>query len=190
MVPHERTQRRAIRPVAIALGATVVSLTFGCTSGPLATRNPTVGSLKSEVAQLQAEKDQLKRELTNAKADNREIHSQLVQAEESNNDLSTRLANVKGLLRRQDGDLAGPGRGGEPALEPRTTPARNSRKARTSPITEIPGQIEVPVPDSNDDADDRPPARRRDDPEAQSRVDDHRWLPMVARGISSPTKPR
>src|SRR2546421_192325 len=111
MVPQELTQRRATRPVAFALWATVASLTVGCTSGPLSSRNTTVGGLKSEVAQLQSEKDQLKRELANAKAESREIHGQLVQAEESNNDLATRLDNVKGLLRRQDGDLAGSGPG-------------------------------------------------------------------------------
>jgi outer membrane murein-binding lipoprotein Lpp len=184
--------RRAPSPVgrpALAASLGALALVAGCAQpGPLMSRTTTIGSLKANVAQLEAEKDALRRQVAEQESDNRKLQDQLVASKSAYDELSNRLADAQDQLRRQGGGLAGSSRSADfesEPLAPRTAPARNSRRGRKSPLTQIPGSIDIPAPGDAGEAEPAPPPR--DDPEPQAMREDHdTWLP-VARGVSAPT---
>lgn len=146
-----------------------------------------VGSLKARVGQLEAENEGLRTEVAEKRREARVAQDRLIQAESDNGELMARLDDARNLIRDQGGDLSALTRP-DPPRRARTAPAgRDGSKSRKSPLTQIPGSIEVPH--STEDDDDLPaPIRPRSgiDPDDQSRLDgDSPWRPMVRDGRSA-----
>jgi outer membrane murein-binding lipoprotein Lpp len=190
------------RRLAISLSLAALGLWPGCaSSGPLLSRQASVGTLKTSVSRLEYENEQLRRELAEAKSENRRISLRLDQEEAANGELTARLDDARNLISKQGSDvggLAGTARTSlhaEPA-DPRPTPPPAGRKPYKPPFAQIRGRIDVPPPDE-EPADDPPaPSRgvsrgslRRDDLDLgpQSRREGPSpWLP-VARGLGAAT---
>src|SRR3954465_8216135 len=96
--------RRAWNPSTAALAglASVVLLVSGCSQpGPFMRRQTMMGALKSNVAQLESEKDQLSKQLAEQKAENRRVEAQLAELDAQNGDLSARLDDARAVISRQ-----------------------------------------------------------------------------------------
>lgn len=180
---------RSNRPRRLAAALSLL-LAAGCAQpGPLTSRYTMIGSLKSSLAQTEAERDAMKREVADLKLQNRRMKDQIVQAESANGELTARLDDARHLIRNQGGDAdsVAPDFDREAIPPPRTAPAgRASRPGRKAPLTQIPGV--QPIDEGDQGFDDDPPTapRGRDRSsyydEPQSRLDDPSpWRPM-ARG--------
>src|SRR6059058_140130 len=87
------------------LTAMAAVVPFGCAqSGPLTSRNTTLGSLKASVSQLEFDNEKLRKEVAELKADNARLDTQLAQEREANGEVTARLDDTRNLLRRQGGD--------------------------------------------------------------------------------------
>src|SRR4051812_33898499 len=96
--------RRAWNPPKAALSglAAIVLLLSGCSQpGPFMQRQTMMGAMKTNVAQLESEKEQLAKELSEQKAATRRIETQLAEVESQNGDLAVRLDDARALLSRQ-----------------------------------------------------------------------------------------
>jgi len=166
----------------------LAGLATGCQgTGPILSRQTTMGTLKTTVSQLEFKNDQLQKQVAVLKSENRHFEDRLVQEQAENDDLATRLDNAKGLLGQRGG--AGDMRTGsrsrvddDPVDEPPPPKARSSNSRRKPPAASIPGRIE-PAHDSDDvGLSDEPPPRSR--LAASRRPREERWLP-VARGLGT-----
>ena len=187
-----RSARRAGAAFALTIGLTMAA---GCAqSGPLSRRTTMVGALKTNVAQLESEKDSLSREVAELKSENRRIENELAVVSDQNGDLAARLDDARAVMGRQgidDGRASSASRSASDLDRPakrRVAPSGNSPRNRKAPFAQIPADRR-----SLDDADegslDAPSSRDdRDDLGPQSRLDDRSpWMP-VARGKNSPTR--
>ena len=158
-------------------------------------RHGMVGALKTNVAQLESEKDNLARELATQKTENRRIESELAATESQNGDLAARLDDARSVMSRQG---PGDGRSTLSASDDERGPKRKSSPAKSQPKNKKIPFAQIPKARRDlDESDDRSPEdlldspRPRDDRDElgpQSRLDDNSpWLP-VARGRSSPTR--
>lgn len=175
------------------LGRTLLIVVFaglatGCQgSGPILSRQTTMGTLKTTVSQLEFQNEQLQKQVAELKSENRHYEDRLVQEQTENDDLATRLDNAKSLLGQRSG--AGDVRTGsrsrsedDPVDEPSPPKVRRSNSRRKPPAASIPGRIE-PSRDSDDvSLSDDPPTRSR--MTASRRPREERWLP-VARGLGT-----
>ncbi len=177
-------------PAAVVIAALMAAT--GCAqSNPFADRRTMLGTLKTNVAHLESERQELKRQLAEAQQQNRRLENRLVQEEAHSESLAARLEDVRKLGRGTgfdpldfpDPSASDP----SPSPPPRTTPANRPR--RKAPFAQIPGQIH-PLPDrtESDEFGDPSPDESSlfpstDEFGPQSRRDDdrYRWLP-VARG--------
>ncbi len=201
------------RPLAAAVVLAGLAVLSGCAnSGGVGYRQGMVGSLRSSVTQLEAEKQDLQKELADTKSENRRLEDRLVQEEAHSAALASRLKSTRVSDtspiddRRNVADLdldEEPRRG---SSTPRATPAGRS-SARKTPFAQIPGEIR-PMPEDDFDAPAAPRSSRTDDasdlfPSAsrsasddpigsQSRVDisRSRWLPVARGSIGSDTTVR
>jgi outer membrane murein-binding lipoprotein Lpp len=175
--------RRACLIIVLGLLAT------GCqSSGPLLSRQTTVGTLKTSVSQLEYQNDQLRKQVAELKSESRDFEDRLVQEQAENDDLATRLDNARSLLGQRDGpENVRTGSRSSSASEnsvdeippPR---ARRSSGKRKPPAVSIPRQIE-PARESDDvGLSEDPPSRSR--LAAARRPREERWLP-VARGLGT-----
>ncbi len=154
-----------------------------------------VGSLKTNVAQLESEKDKLARELAEQKTENRRVENQLAESEAQNGDLAARLDDARAVMSRQgleDGRSARAASDDRRGATRKATPAKVQPKGRKTPFAQIPAERrDLDDSESSDDGDllDSPRFRKKgDDLGPQSRLDDRSpWLP-VARGAKSPTR--
>src|SRR4051794_17780832 len=74
----------------------------GCSQPNTFTRRTgMLGALKTNVAQLESEKDNLARELAAAKNENHRLESQLAEVDAQNGDLSARLDDARTVISRQ-----------------------------------------------------------------------------------------
>jgi hypothetical protein len=149
-----------------------------------------VGALKTNVAQLESEKDGLARELAEQKAENRRIENELAVVSDQNGDLSARLDDARAVMSRQgfeDGATSRSASDSDRPAKRRATPAA-APKSRKAPFAQIPAERR-PVDDSDEGTLDTPSSREdRYDLGPQSRLDDRSpWMP-VARGRNSPTR--
>jgi outer membrane murein-binding lipoprotein Lpp len=189
---------------AAALTLALATLAGCASSNPLAERRTMLGTLRSNVAQLESEKYQLQKDLARARADNRDLEDRLVQEQAENQALARRLDD-SGRLSRGDAFESGAepldlSRGSaEDPFAPGSDPSRRAApvsqpKGRKVPFAQIPGQIRplpderggfAPPPDDEDafqGSDLFPSANdlgSRDDGFGVARA---RWLP-VARGL-------
>lgn len=179
----------------------LASLAAGCSQpGPFLRRQTMMGALKTNVAQLESEKDQLTKELADQRAELRRTESQLAELEAQNGDLAVRLDDARAVMGRQgidDGKAFAPARSASDSdadrpSNRRATPARSQPKGRRTPFAQIPNERrsldEPEEPLLDRDRDERPTRRYRDDSDDQSRLDNSSpWLP-VARGATSPSR--
>lgn len=173
--------------LALATGPTLV----GCAqSGPLGSRQTTMGSLKAGVSQLEFDNEGLRKQLADLKAENRRIENKLVQEQEANGEVTAQLDDARDLIRRQGGDTSALGSPTKSASydddgipPPVSSPSRRSRSSRKPPAASIPRAESSSWPDPETDS---TPRAREVGP--QSRLeDDDRWLP-VARGKATPVR--
>jgi len=177
-----------IRLVATCLALASAPVVVGCAqSGPLASRQTTMGSLKASVSQLEFDNEGLRKQLADLKADNRRIENQLVQEREANGEVTAQLDDARDLIRRQGGDASALGAPTKSASydddgipPPVASPSRRSRNSRKPPAASIPRA----EPSSWADPD--PDSAFRVGPQSR-RDDDERWLP-VARGLGTPVR--
>lgn len=157
-----------------------------------------MGSLKSNVAQLESEKDVLAKQVAELRSENRRIENDLAAVEEKRDELATRLDDARNLISRQGLDGDGLGSSSRSASDSertsprRATPARSQPKGRKAPFAQIPNERRLlDDPDesaANEEVELPPPRTRRGRSDDQSRLDDRSpWLP-VARG--GPERPR
>ena len=195
---HARTTAgRRMRTRIAVLGAIVLlALSAGCSQpGPFLQRQTMMGALKSNVAQLESEKEQLAKQLADQKTEYRRIESQLAELDSVNGDLSARLDDARTIIGRQgfdDGSTLSPSRSASDSNR-RASPARSApSKGRKTPFAQIPNErrsLDESGDRSKDDEFEAPSSRRgRDEFGPQSRLDDQSpWMP-VARGASSPSR--
>lgn len=171
---------------SLALGLIALA---GCTQpGPFTRRTGMVGALKTNVAQLESEKDALARQLAEQKAENRRIDAQLADVEAQNGDLAARLDDARAVMSRQGTDggrslSSRPDDDGE--IPRRSNPVKVQPKGRRTPFAQIP--TDRRDLDESDRDELRDPRSSRDD---QSRLDDSSpWMP-VARGREAATRYR
>lgn len=144
------------RASALLLASAMAWLSGFAQPGPLARRGTMIGTLKSEVAQLESEKDQARREVAELRTENKRIEAQLAEIESENGDLATRLDDARAVISRQgldSGTLAPPSRTATDSNR-RASPIRSQSKGRKTPMAEIPR--EAPEPPGQR----RPPPRR------------------------------
>ncbi len=157
-----------------------------------------MGALKSNVAQLESEKEQLSKQLADQKGENRRVESQLAELDAVNGDLSARLDDARAVISRQgidDGKTLAPARSASDSNRPaarRANPARSQPKGRKTPFAQIPNERrsldESDEGSTDDDLEAPAPRRDRDDFSPQSRLDDQSpWMP-VARGATAPLR--
>lgn len=200
---HPRTINRLARSglnPRLCLAALALLALAGCSQPNAFTRrHGMVGALKTNVAQLESEKDALNRQLAEQKAENRRIETQLADAEAQNGDLAARLDDARAVMSRQGID-EGRSASARPAADRdssrRATPARAQPKGRRTPFAQIPSERR-PLDDADDEDTDAEASRRddlidprkpRNDRDDQSRLDDRSpWMP-VARGKNSATR--
>lgn len=194
-----RGTRRTIAPLLAALG-----LAAGCAQGGPFSRPPLmVGTLKTEVARIEQEKETYRRRVAELESENRRMADELAQERAFSTDLEARLADARALLDRR-------GLAAEPAFDPsppsppaanwdsmpsmRTQPAADApRSRRKAPFAQIGGSV-APAPDPavpEEDLDRRPeppaPSPRRDPFGPQSRTDmPIRWLPVADSTAAAP----
>ena len=171
--------------------AVFAPVSLGCTSsGPLASRQTTLGSLKASVSQLEFENEKLRREVGELKADNSRLDNQLVQERDANGEMSARLDDAKDLIRREGGNASAMGAplknfeddGIPPPVK--VPKGRRMNGSRQPPAVQLP-RIEPASPfGSNDDLGYQPSTRTPRDLGPLDQNDDDRWLP-VARGLGS-----
>ena len=187
--------RAANRSRSAAVASALLVLVAGCAqSGPISRRTTMVGALKTNVAQLESEKDGLAREVAELKTENRRMENELAVVTDQNGDLAARLDDARAVMGRQgidDGRSSGASRSASDSERPakrRAAPAKNSPKSRKTPFAQIPGERR-PVVDPEEGNLDAPSSRDdRDDLGPQSRADDRSpWMP-VARGRNSPLR--
>ncbi len=173
----------------LALGLIALA---GCTQpGPFTRRTGMVGALKTNVAQLESEKDALARQLAEQKAENRRIDAQLADVESQNGDLAARLDDARAVMSRQgiDDGRSLSSRPADDGERPRrSNPVKVQPKGRRTPFAQIPSdRRNLDEFDDSDRDDLRDPRSSRDD---QSRLDDSSpWMP-VARGRAAETRYR
>jgi len=177
------------RILATCLALAPLGPTSGCAqSGPLASRQTTMGSLKASVSRLEFDNDGLRKQVAELKADNRRAENQLVQEREANGEATAQLDDARDLIRRQGGDASTLGAPSKSASfdddgipPPVASPGRRSRSStRKPPAASIPRA----EPSSFSDPDS---TSRLREVGPQSRLDDDRWLP-VARGVGTPVR--
>ncbi|MDB5351595.1 MAG: hypothetical protein JWN86_2842 [Planctomycetota bacterium] len=204
---HAPTALRAFLTEPTRLGSRSVlglilllTLSSGCSQpGPFLRRQTMMGALKSNVAQLESEKEQLAKQLAEQKSENRRVEAQLAEIDAQNGDLAARLDDARTVISRQgydDGKTPAPSQsasGSDRSSTRRATPARSApSKGRKTPFAQIPNErrsLDESEDRTTDDGLDSPPSRRDlDDFGPQSRLDDHSpWMP-VARGATSPAR--
>lgn len=167
------------------LTAMTAVVPFGCAqSGPLTSRNTTLGSLKASVSQLEFDNEKLRKEVAELKADNARLDTQLAQEREANGEVTARLDDAKNLLRRQGGDVQALGIPPKSFEDDGIPPPARRTRGRKPPSATIPR----PQAESSDSPDDRgfdsTSTDRHRDLGPIDRADDDRWLP-VARGLGS-----
>lgn len=182
------TLTRRLR-LAAALG--LAAMAAGCSGSGTLTRRPgMLGALKTNVAQLESEKEGLTRELAASRAENRRIESQLAEAEAQNGELTARLDDARAVMSRQGIEEGRPSASRSASDSDRPTngrakPARAQPKGRRAPFAQIPADrrpLDEPDDDGRGSLDEPQSRRDRDDFPAQSRLNDGSpWLP-VARG--------
>ncbi len=179
------------RRASALLLASAMAWLSGCAQpGPLARRGTMIGTLKSEVAQLESEKDQARREVAELRTENKRIEAQLAEIESENGDLATRLDDARAVISRQgldSGTLAPPSRTATDSNR-RASPIRSQSKGRKTPMAEIPRERRN-LPDSGDlplDGLEAPEPIDRNDDGPQSRLDDRSpWLPVARKPIDA-----
>ena len=178
-------RRRARVALAVLAGAAVVA---GCSQpGPFYRRQTMMGALKSNVAQLESEKDRLAKQLAEQKAETRRVENELAAVEDKNGELAARLDDARTLIGRQGGGndaLSENSRASAEVEVPaprRSTPARSSPRGRRAPFAQIPtDRRDLDEPDAGDDLELPRPRARRDGRDDQSRLDDRSpWLPVA-----------
>ncbi len=174
---------RRTLPIVVLAG-----LAAGCQgTGPILSRQTTVGTLKTSVSQLEFRNDQLEKQVTELKSENRHYEDRLVQEQTEADNLATQLDDMKGRSGQKDGpvDLRTGSRSravDDPAEETPQPKARRSNGRRKPPAVSIPGRIE-PARDPDDvGLSDDPPTRSR--VASARRPREERWLP-VARGLGA-----
>ena len=86
------------------------ALPIGCAqSGPLASRQTTMGSLKASVSQLEFDNEGLKKQIADLKTDNRRLANEVDQEQEANGEVTAQLDDARALIRKQGGGHHGPG---------------------------------------------------------------------------------
>jgi outer membrane murein-binding lipoprotein Lpp len=150
---------RVPRPIAVAALLAPGLLLAGCASGPgpLAQRRTTVGTLKANVARLEAENEQYRTKLTENEKDRGRLREQLSQERDANGELTARLDDARALLARQgiDDTPTRPRQAAKPdpaddGPTARTVPAGNRRAPREAPFAQIGGAPKA-VADEPDD---------------------------------------
>jgi hypothetical protein len=141
-----------------------------------------MGGLKSNVSQLESEKEDLRKQVADLRAENRRLEGRYAQEVSANNELADRLDGARSILKRQGLD-SGLASGASPAddesppsIPPprRITPSgRTTPKPRKAPFTEIRAR-----PASDDDRNDLPEPDADLGPQA-SRSGDSRWNPIA-----------
>ena len=167
----------------------LAGLATGCQgTGPILSRQTTLGTLKTTVSQLEFKNDSLEKQVAELKSENRHFEDRLVQEQAETDDLATRLDNTKSLLGQRGGanDVRTGSRSRtEDDLSDDPPPASKARRSsgrRKPPAASIPGRI-LPSKDADD-------VSYSDDPPTSSRVAsarrprEERWLP-VARGLGT-----
>ena len=187
----EASSRRSGRlRKAAALLSAIVGATAGCSQpGPFLHRQTMMGALKSNVAQLESEKDRLAKQLADQKSETRRLENELAAVEDKNGELAARLDDARTLIGRQGGDADDFGATARVESEPdrlapgRSIPARAQPRGRRAPFAQIPNErrpLDEPEAGGGDDLDlppPRTPRRRSDD---QSRLNDRSpWLPVA-----------
>ncbi|WP_435009747.1 hypothetical protein P12x_000994 [Tundrisphaera lichenicola] len=156
---------------------------IGCAqSGPLASRNSMLGSLKTSVSQLEFDNEKLRTEVAELKADNARLDTQLAQERDANGEITARLDDAKDLLRRSGGDvqaLATPSKSFQDDDIP--PPVRRTRGGRKPPSASIPRSQSEPFEDQGFDSGS---SNRPIDLGPAASEGDDRWLP-VARGLGA-----
>lgn len=181
-----RTPHKLIAP-ALAL------LLAGCSSsGGFLSRRTTVGTLKTNVATLEQERDEYRRRVAELEQENRRASDALAQEREANGELTARLDDARALLADQGvtttartGLSADPARDpGDDDIPPPSEPARPRRKA---PFAQIGGIRAVPYPDEEMAVDEPEPAANDEDLPPPARPASReasgsaplRWLPVT-----------
>ena len=164
-----------------------IGMLAGCQSGPIASRQATLGTLKTSVSQLEFKNQELEKQVAELKSENRHYEERLTQEQTENDDLATRLDNVKSMLGQRDGamDIRTGGRSrSDVDLDEPAPKARRSTVRRKPPAASIPGRIE-PARDADDvGMNDDPPSRGRLASSTKARPREERWLP-VAQGLGT-----
>jgi hypothetical protein len=188
--------RRTSATFLAALGL----LAAGCAQGGIARRPMMVGTLKTELARVEQEKQLYRRQVAELEAENARIAGELTQERAFSTDLEARLADARELLDRR-GLAADPGLSDPPvapsyaerdaAPRARTQPAADAPRSRSrAPFAQISGGVRLaPAPrdegpesaefgDPGGDAPRDPP--RRESPVPQGRTEPPvRWLPVA-----------
>lgn len=187
--------RRTIATFLAGLGL----LAAGCAQGGVASRPMMVGTLKTELARVEQEKQAYRRQVAELEAENSRIANQLTQERAFSTDLEARLADARELLDRR-GLAADPSFYDTPTApsmadwndtpRARTQPAADSPQSRRkAPFAQVSGGIRT-APDDERDPGDLERGDRRNDPPVspsrreplspQSRNDPPvRWLPVA-----------
>lgn len=188
-----------LRRMSAALLAASGLLAVGCAQGGIAGRPMMTGTLKTELARVEQEKQLYSRKVAELEAENTRIANELTQERAFSTDLEARLTDARELLDRR-GLAAEPGYYGSPETQSvadwnntpraRTQPAADSPQSRRkAPFAQISGRIRT-VPEgrreSLDPADDE---LRQVSPAPSSRLDSIgpqtrggppvRWLPIA-----------
>ena len=192
--PYLRGEMR-LRATCLAL---IGGLAIGAGCSPqsgFTRRHGMLGALKTNVAQLESEKDNLSRELATQKAENRRIESELAAVESQNGDLAARLDDARTVMTRQglaEGRSTLSASDDDRGSKRKASPVKNPPRSRKTPFAQIPKERrdldESEIRSPEDLLDSPRPRDDRDELGPQSRLDDNSpWLP-VARGRSSPTR--
>src|SRR5437870_5494863 len=102
--PDRHASSRRVSSLRAAVFALLggMAIAAGCSpQSGFTRRHGMVGALKTNVAQLESEKDNLSRELATQKAENRRIEGELAAVESQNGDLSARLDDARSVMTRQ-----------------------------------------------------------------------------------------
>lgn len=171
--------RRSITTLFALIAAGLIA---GCSgSSPFLAGGTSVGTLKTNLSQVEFQNEQLRKEIASLKTSNRRLDQELVQEQEDNEQLATRLDNARELLDNRGIESrtssTAPSSAGD-RIEGVSTP-KFRKSTRKPPSASIPGGLEParePAPNDSG-ALSSPPVGRF----AAGRKRDDRWLP-VARG--------
>ena len=150
-----------------------------------------MGALKSNVAQLESEKDQLNKQVAELKTENRRIETELAAVEDKNGELAARLDDARTLISRQgidEGNLSRAASDSDRQAPRRSTPARSQPGNRKSPVAQIPSERRPMLEDDEptDEPFDLPPPKlKKRSSIDQSRLNDGSpWLPVARGGVT------